>query len=192
MLIQQLRLNMKNKINYKNRGFTMIEMLVSVAIFAIVITMVMGTIVTIVDASRKARTMTEVMNNLNFSFESMTRTLKTAQSIDSIGTGGSTITATDQRGRPIVYSFSDKGITKSVDGGANDPITSADVKLISWKIEEFKSGSGCTDLLEGGGCQPRVFFSVKGRVETAKGIYSEFNLQSTVSQRQLKLSSDNI
>ena len=170
---------MNHKINYKNRGFTLIEMLVSVAIFSIVITIIMGTVVTIVDASRKARTMTEVMNNLNFSFESMTRTLKTAVSIEDLNNNSTdSITATDQQGRTIVYTFTHDGITKSINGSTPDNITSADLKLVSWKIEKFISGTVG---------QPRVFFSVKGRVETAKGIYSEFSLQSTVSQRQLKL-----
>ena len=171
---------MKHKINNKKRGFTMIEMLVSVAIFSIVITIVMGTIVTIVDASRKARTMTEVMNNLNFSFESMTRTLKTAKSIDFNRTNENTIVATDQNGKEIVYSFDFDGITKNVDSRGAESITSEDLKLSSWKIEEFKSGVDSNR-------QPRIFFSVKGRVETTRGIASEFNLQSTVSQRQLNL-----
>jgi prepilin-type N-terminal cleavage/methylation domain-containing protein len=188
---------MNKKFKNKKNGFTMIEMLVAVAIFAIVITMIMGTIVTIVDASRKSRTMSEVMNNLNFSFESMTRTLKTAKSIDP-STGGDTIIAIDQNDRRITYKFYDSsdnnhgGIEKQVDepdgsggyiSGTPDPITAADLKLSSWKIDLIYSGSGAGT----GGNQPRVFFSVKGRVETAKGIYSEFDLQSTVSQRQLQL-----
>ena len=175
---------MNYKTNYKKRGFTMIEMLVSSAIFAIVVTMVMGTITTIVDASRKARTMTEVMSNLNFSFESMTRTLKTARTIDLDNTGGDEITATDQQNRSIVYTFSSGGISKTVTENGDtftDKITSKDLQLISWNIEEFPK-----NLIDPNQ-QPRVFFSIKGRVETARGIYSEFNLQSTVSQRQLKL-----
>lgn len=160
----------------------MIEMLVSVAIFAIVITMIMGTIVTITDASRKARTMTEVMNNLNFSFESMTRTLKTARSIENAYSNSDSglIEAVDQQGRTIVYRFSKTGITKQIGSSNPDPITASDLTLTSFKIEKFTSGSS-------GGNQPRVFFSIKGRVETAKGIASEFTLQSTVSQRQLEL-----
>ena len=159
----------------------MIEMLVSVAIFSIVITMIMGTITTIVDASRKARTLTEVMNNLNFGFESMTRTLKTGTNINVTS---NTISAKDQKGRTILYEFSNEGgITKKVDTESPEPITSNNLKLSSWYIKEYTSGRGLPD----GGEQPRVFFSVKGRVETAKGIASEFTLQSTVSQRQLEL-----
>lgn len=166
-------------------------MLVSVAIFAIVVTMIMGTIVTIVDASRKARTMTEVMNNLNFSFESMTRTLKTAKSITAANSDSNSgiIQAIDQKGRTVVYLFTKDGINKQVtENGVmtEDKITAADLKLSSWKIEKISSGAKAGGAAVGGN-QPRVFFSVKGRIETTRGIYSEFNLQSTVSQRQLQL-----
>ena len=164
---------MNYKINNK-KGFTLIEMLVSVAIFSIIITMIMGTIVTITDASRKARTLTEVMNNLNFSFESMTRTLKTAKSI--VDVDDDSIEAVDQNGRKVVYTFSENGITKNVEDQGEELITSEALKLTSRKIT-YNSSTG----------QPSVFFSVKGRVETAKGIASEFTLQSTVSQRQLQL-----
>ncbi len=177
---------------YKNKkGFTMVEMLVSVAVFSIVVTMVMGTISTIVDASRKSRTITEVMNNLNFGFESMTRTLKTAKTINVSTSGGSkinTITATDYKDREIIYKFYDwdnstqRGITRKVGSGEEESITSSNLKLSSWYIRKYTS-SGTSGL----GAQPRVFFSVKGRVETAKGISSEFTLQSSVSQRQLEL-----
>jgi len=168
----------KIKFNNKKNGFTMIEILVSVAIFSIVITMIMGTITTIVDASRKARTMTEVMNNLNFGFESMTRTLKTGKNITVSGNPVNQISATDQNGRTITYTFSSDNITKKVDTEHPESITSSSLKLSSWYINDFYSGTVG---------QPRIFFSVKGRVETAKGIASEFTLQSTVSQRQLEL-----
>ena len=183
---------MNYKTNKNKKGFTMIEMLVSVAVFSIVVTMVMGTISTIVDASRKSRTITEVMNNLNFGFESMTRTLKTAKTINvSTSPGGSkidTINATDYKNRTIIYRFynwddvNQRGITRQVDTGTPEPITSSNLKLSSWYIRKYTS-SGTSGL----GAQPRVFFSVKGRVETAKGISSEFTLQSSVSQRQLEL-----
>lgn len=171
---------MLHKKNKQNKGFTLIEMLVSIAIFSIILVMILGIIVTIVDTSRKARTLAEVMNNLNFSFESLTRTLKTARSIEVIGT--SQIVATDQRGDEITYTFDDNKIYRSEDGSLGIPITSDEVSIETYYVEQINSEG------EGGlGNQPRVFFSIKGRVETTHGISSEFNLQSTVSQRELNL-----
>lgn len=172
---------MYNKKNKKQKGFTLIEMLVSVAIFSIILVVIMGTIVTIVDVSRKARTMTEVMNNLNFTFESMTRTLKTATSTDVTVEGGKPIiVANNQDGKVIKYRIEEvdnkNKIQKSYDNGEYVDLTSEEVDITEYIIEELYTYN-----------QPRVFFSMKGRVETAKGIVSEFSMQATVSQRQLEI-----
>ena len=182
---------MMNRNKKSNKGFTLIEMLVSVAVFSVVLIIILGTIVTIVDTSRKARTMTEVMNNLNFSFESMTRTLKTSTEITKVDEDE--IVAIDQSGNRITYFFGDERIDKKVDkkngtdfiDGERVPITSSSTKIINYFIRTLSSGEFVH--VDGTRGQPRVFFSIKGRVETAKGINSEFNLQSTVSQRQLEI-----
>lgn len=169
---------MYHKKNKKQKGFTLIEMLVSVAIFSIILIVIMGSIVSIVDVSRKARTMTEVMNNLNFTFESMTRTLKTATSIQVQSDG--VIVANNQDGKEVKYKIESVNgknkLQKSYDNGGYVDLTSEEVDITEYIIEEKKTDQ-----------QPRVFFSMKGRVETAKGIVSEFSMQTTVSQRQLKI-----
>lgn len=172
---------MYNKKNKKQKGFTLVEMLVSVAIFSIVLVVIMGTIVTIVDVSRKARTMTEVMNNLNFTFESMTRTLKTATNAEVIVEGGKpVIVANNQDGKVIKYRIEEvdnkNKLQKSYDNGEYIDLTSEEVDITEYILEELKTYN-----------QPRVFFSMKGRVETAKGIVSEFSMQTTVSQRPLEI-----
>lgn len=174
-------MNHRNKYKKNQKGFTLIEMLVSVAIFAIVLTIILGTIVTIVDTSRKTRSMTEVMNNLNFAFESMTRTLKTAKEINDIGSGGTIITAVNQDNKKVCYKFEDQKILKAVvdkEQPCNDYIelTSNDVKITSYFLQRKTYEE-----------QPRILFSIKGRVETAKGIFSEFTMQTMVSQRNLEL-----
>jgi prepilin-type N-terminal cleavage/methylation domain-containing protein len=175
-----------NNIN-KKRGFTLIEMLVSIAIFSVVMVIVMGTIVTIVDVSRKTRTMTEAMSNLNFVVESMTRTLKTA--IDITVTDGSKtdeVRAIDQNQKEIVYEvIKDDTIKKNriqktiVNCGSSDCgeyITSEDIDITGYTIQTFQYNN-----------QPRVMISLKGRVETTRGIYSEFILQATVAQRKFTI-----
>jgi prepilin-type N-terminal cleavage/methylation domain-containing protein len=172
----------------KQKGFTLIEMLVSVGIFAIVLTIILGTIVTIVDTSRKTRSMTEVMNNLNFVFESMTRTLKTAKEInDSDGTSISAISQDNERVCYLINRENNIGrlykakLTNLSDNCTNNvddyiELTSDDVDITGFYLDKI-------DYEE----QPRVFLSIKGRVTTAKGIFSEFSMQTTVSQRNLEL-----
>jgi len=177
----QKKLLQKN--NQKERGFTLIEMLVSVALFSIVLTVILGTIVTIVDTSRKTRTMTEVMNNLNFVFESMTRTLKTAKEIQGLNPGGTIITAISQDNFKVCYKIDAGKMYKAkVANGENCKdndyieLTSDGVVISGFYIDKI-------DYLN----QPRILLSIKGRVETTRGIFSEFSMQTSVSQRNLKL-----
>ena len=66
---------------FRNRktttGFTLIELMVSVALFAIVVMISMTAILSVVDSTKKAQSMKSVMNNLNFALETMTRSIKT-------------------------------------------------------------------------------------------------------------------
>ncbi|MBI3632674.1 MAG: type II secretion system protein [Candidatus Vogelbacteria bacterium] len=63
-------------INMKN-GFTLIEIIVSVAIFTVVMTVTMGALLTLNDSSRKAQALRTVIDNLNFSLEDMNRKVRT-------------------------------------------------------------------------------------------------------------------
>ena len=63
--------------NRKNSGFTLIEMLVSISLFAVVITMGVGTLLVIIDANGRAQSMQLVMTNFSFALDSMTREIRT-------------------------------------------------------------------------------------------------------------------
>ena len=59
------------------RGFTLIELMVSVTIFVIVMVISLGSLLSISAAERKAEVLKTVMNNLNFGLESMSRAVRT-------------------------------------------------------------------------------------------------------------------
>lgn len=58
------------------KGFTLIEMMVSLAIFSVVAVIAAGALLRIVDSNRKAQSIQSAMSNLNFALESMTRELR--------------------------------------------------------------------------------------------------------------------
>ena len=66
----------KNKKNNK-AGFTLIEMIVSVGLFAIVMFISTAVIFSIINGNRKSQSINTVANNLNFSIESVIRDIKT-------------------------------------------------------------------------------------------------------------------
>jgi prepilin-type N-terminal cleavage/methylation domain-containing protein len=67
-----------NKIQKKdNKGFTLIEMLVSVGLFSVVMLVSVAAILSIIGNNKKAQGINNVANNLNFAVESMVRDMKT-------------------------------------------------------------------------------------------------------------------
>jgi len=193
----------------QSRGFTLIELMVSVSIFSIVLMMAMGTVLTILDANRKARTLTEVMNNLNFSLETMTRSLKTGVEPGVTGNANGAIlsvvaiileedVAGDRFRREVIEyqrleddDSDGRGYIgqRSCDANAGVytcatgswiPITS---DLVDVTHMTFSVYSGVNN-------QPRTQLSIEGDVRINDKISSSFSLQTTVSQRKLNLSGD--
>ncbi len=64
------------------KGFTLIEMLVSVAIFSIVMVMALGALLALSSADRKAETLKSGVDNLTFALDSMSRAIRTGQNYD--------------------------------------------------------------------------------------------------------------
>jgi len=58
------------------KGFTLIEMIVAMAIFTIALLIIVGALVSLTNESRKARAVRVVMDNLGASIESMSRTMR--------------------------------------------------------------------------------------------------------------------
>ena len=80
----------------QQKGFTLIEMLDSVALFSVVLVVTLGSILTIMDSNKKARSLMSVMNNLNFSIDSMTRSIKAGKITGTSVSGGGDCFQTEQ------------------------------------------------------------------------------------------------
>lgn len=76
----------QNQNQKNNSGFTLIEIIVSLAIFTIVAVVAVGAFIKILDANKKAQALQSATNNLNFALESMTREMR----VGSLYTIGST------------------------------------------------------------------------------------------------------
>lgn len=161
----------------KNKGFTLIEMLVSIALFSIVLTIVIGSIFTIVDSNKKARSLSTVMNNLNFAVESMTRDIKTADpgsSLYKITEG--VLSLRDDQNINVVYEKRGDLLMKSKN--------SSETNLLP---EEVVVGQFDVDVIRSSSGQPRVFIYLKGYVELSEKTKSDFVIQTTVSPRKLNI-----
>ncbi len=75
-------MNINNKIlKIHQRGFTLVELMVSLSIFIIVVLAAVGSLYTVNNASRKVQAMRSVLDNLNFAVESLSRSVRTSNSV---------------------------------------------------------------------------------------------------------------
>ena len=97
-------------------GFTLIEMIVSVAIFSIVMLIAGATLLSLVYANRKAQALQSVINNLNVSLDGMVRAIREGENYRC---GGETSTFGDCTGGGSIIYFTPFG--KPADGQNGNP-----------------------------------------------------------------------
>jgi len=181
------------------RGFTLIEMMVSVTLFSIVMLVGLSALLTLVNENQRAQALNSVITDLNFTLESMARTIRVGNQFDC---GGPTLDCDsgsksfsfrapfiESSFRNITYRFNDdrdRGvIQRSVDSGGWVDITSSNVD-----IEDFSFYVFGAERAEAGQppepYQPRVMMVLSGKA-AVDGQDTEFSIQTTVTQRVIDL-----
>ena len=182
------------------KGFTLIEMMVSVALFAIIMAIGAGAILSIINGNRKAEALSSVVNNLNFAVESMTRDMKTGNNYQcgnasdpdfpNCPTGENNITFSSiLNAGNVVYCLVGNHISRSIATPPSEPscgdsnsenISSDEVNITN--LEFYVSGAtvGPSDG------QPKVLIIIQGTAGTGKTA-SPFNIETMVSQRSLDI-----
>lgn len=169
------------KINNKQSGFTLLEMLVAVAIFAVVMTMTMSAFLNIVDIQAKAESFRKVNDNLNFAMEAMMREIREGYGYNDCTTPCENISFTSVNGNSILYSkeeIGEIGYIKRTEDSVESRITSEsiDIELLEFTTKGFDIND--TD-------QPLVIINLQGKSGKKTKTESMLNLQTTVSQRKL-------
>ena len=180
-------------------------MMVSIALFSVVMLVTTGSLLALVDANRKAQELHSVMENLNIAVDGMIRAARmgTTYHCDRIGTitspadctstgapffafetyGGNPTLASDQREYWFAQDANGIGrLYESIDGGTTSyPVTAPEVNLQS--VAFYVSGSTPQDS-----AQPRLIVVVKGIAGASKvKLQTSFTIQATASQRALDL-----
>lgn len=185
-------------------GFTVIEMMVSVALFAVVMLVSTGALLSLATANRKAQALQSVMNNLNTTLDSMVRSMREGYSYHC-GTGGPVTSPQDcpggdtqialepHGGNPAVsdqrvYEFVPPSgaqhgyIRRSLDSGNTwIQITAPEISILDMKF--YVVGTTRGDVV-----QPKVVIEMKGIAGGASGkITTVFHIQATAVQRVLDI-----
>jgi len=98
-------------------GFTLVEMMVASAIFTVVSVVAIGAVITVNNANRKAQAIRAVVDNLNFTMESMSRKLRVGSqyhcgtSDGTVGHENFTGVASDCLGGVSSMSYLSSGVT---------------------------------------------------------------------------------
>lgn len=192
-------------------GFTLIEMLVSLALFTIVITITMGAFLSLIGNSEQLQSEQSVMTTLSFALDSMTRDIRTgleyictdsASTTDYSATAGIDCSPTagmsgisyresggsvsGLSGRRIAYFYdaTAKTILRKVAAGPAERIVSNGITITDARFfvtGTTKLGNPATDVV-----QPTVTIVIAAS-ETGAGNDKPFILETTVTQRSLDL-----
>lgn len=179
-------------IHKNQKGFTLIEIMVSLSVFIIIMTVSLGSILSILESNDKSHTKKTGMDNINFALESMSRTVRfgtdyrcgssttNPPAVLDCPSGGETLSLRTAEGALVVYGLSNGRITKTING-ATSPVTSSEVTITQFRVYVFNS----SPLPDVG--QPRVIIVVRGTAGNKTSTQSMFSLQTMVSQRKLDI-----
>ena len=177
-------------------GFTLIELMVATSIFVVIMLSSMGALFMLLDASKNSRALRFAMDNVNFSMESMTRSIRmgtnyycgTFDPTDITSTlncpNGNTLISFVPQSPAISrvgYKLTARNDTKGTyalercDINGCVPIVSTDVDIE--KLKFFVKGSAYDDNK-----QASVYIIMKGTV-LVKGVPTSFAIQTMASQR---------
>ncbi|MBC7836831.1 type II secretion system protein [Acetobacteraceae bacterium] len=186
-------------------GFTLIELIVSVGIFAVVMVIALGALLSISVAERKSETLKSVMNNLNFTLDSMSRFVRTgtdyhcgSPSSGDCASGAGYFSFTAAPGSfsacpassltcRVAYCLDGGVIKRQVINGTPDalctssnflPITAPEVSITSLIFYLNGSRVGSAD-----NTQPKVTITLAGSVQINSSASTTLNLQTSVTQR---------
>ncbi|MBI2023791.1 type II secretion system protein [Candidatus Giovannonibacteria bacterium] len=186
------------------RGFTLLEILISLGVFSIAVFIILTVLFSVSDAQKKTIAVQNAQDNLRYAFEAMTKEIRTGK-VFHCGTGGSltspqncaypngesSFTFRNSAGQVVTYQVISNQLVKSSNGtipcdpDPNDvtdcqKITAIDLVLID-KMVFYADGTLGSDS-----AQSRVTIVLDGEVQDPRNIgTAKINLQTTVSKRGL-------
>lgn len=183
------------------RGYTLLEMIVSVGIFSVVMLAATGSYLTLINLDRQARATNDVVSNLSFAVDSMSRAVRTGTGYKCDNSSGSpncvngstnsTLGFTDSESpnRSVVYSLSNGQILATIcspapcSGGVTSALT--DSRIIVQSLRFYVRGVGTSG--ESPKVQPQVTFTIAGLLTTGVGKTVNFSIEGGATQRLLEL-----
>ncbi|MBX4189989.1 prepilin-type N-terminal cleavage/methylation domain-containing protein [Candidatus Parcubacteria bacterium] len=169
------------KLPKHQKGFTIVEVLISSLIFSIITISVSSIFVQVLSGQRRAFAVQKIQENGLFVMELMSREIRVSKIVnqDSTNCTATTLTLIHPVNGTVVYNFTGVTLQRSVNG-ANANISSQDVQFTRFNF--CVTGSLPTDLK-----QPRVtILSTIENITTNPNNKFSINLETTVSSRDVQ------
>lgn len=201
----------------KQKGFTLVEMIVAVGLFAVVMVICVMALLSLVSANKKAQALQSVMNNLNVAVDGMVRSVRmgTLYHCGQTGTYSTPLNCSGGDSFIAYKPFQEVGVTKptvlywfqndtingktvgrlyrSVDGtvAGGAAVTAPEVSIDIDRSRFYIFGACPAHVLSG--CtpdqvQPKLLVVIQGSAGSAKAtVISTFHIQATAVQRVLDI-----
>jgi len=200
----------KQKRTYKiHQGFSLIELLVSMALFTVVLIIGVGALMVLINANAKAQNIQESVSNIQFALDSMAREIRTGNGYYcttgtdeasgdhtqvkdcnkgrylSIVEGGKSLTQGNNN-RRIAYRYNAtaKAVERKIGNGGWIRLTDPGVTITEMHFNVANS-AGRDDL--GNTLQPNATIYISGQITGIDDTSTDFTIQTTVTQRTLDL-----
>jgi type II secretory pathway pseudopilin PulG len=195
--------NKKTKLNLVC-GFTLVEMLVAIAVFMTVMTIAVGSLISIIEANRKAQSIKSVIDNVNFAIETISRDMRISTDYScspgpslyfggDCPTGGTAVQYKKNDTTYVQYQFL---ANPQIYGDGNLQRRICTPSLDNCSVSVWQSVTAPTSTLQitnmrfyvlgtvpADKKQPRVLITAEGVAGVKTSDKTDFTLQTSVSQR---------
>ena len=196
----------KIKSRQKNKGFSLVEMLVATGIFMSIMTLAITSLISIMGANKKAQIIKSTIDSVNFAIENMSRDMRMGTDyrcmLDNgdftnincpLDIGSTAVRYNNNLGTlSITYQFIDGELKMTVCPATTPSCSATPAYLISkdtganiTSVKFYVIGADCE--LGGPSCasrtQPRVLITTSGLISVKGSPDTSFNVQTSVSQR---------
>jgi prepilin-type N-terminal cleavage/methylation domain-containing protein len=164
------------------KGFTIIELLVSIGLFSVVVSLGVGGFTSALRTQRQASSLIAANSNVSLAIEQIMREIRTGSRFCSAGPCGATeLTFTNARNETVTYCFRDNAIERGTGGGGCGSLGFQKITADNIRVEHlqfYRSGTNAGD-----GLQPRITIAIGVSSPEAGVSGGIINLQTTVSSR---------
>lgn len=174
------------------RGYTLIELIVSIAVFSIVMLVTGAAFLALISLDRKARATNDLVTNLSYVVDSMERSIRTGTAYSSTA-ASSCFSFTDANGILVSYRL---WVTSSTGFGQVERRTGTfgacttgtwigitDPRIDVENLYFYPSGTSSSDSI-----QPNVIFTMRGRIKPdSQAADIQFVIESSATQRVIDI-----